>query len=415
MDKQQNKIIECIDNPSELERLYRSHPKTFEQWFDDAALKYQGSETIKVWGARLSYQPPSEKGSKRNLILVVFLSMLSGMLVKLPEFINIPEDWFYLRFTPIIMIGALAIYFAKKLDSNKIKWVLLGSFAAAIVIGCLYPYYSRSASLTMSQIHLPLVLLSFLAIAFMGNEWRQAEAKLKYIRYIGEVVIYTTLILLGGIVLTLLTLGLFRLIDINIDRWYFNYVVVFGLVASPIVATYLYDSVLGRKSKLATLISNVFSPLFLVTVFAYLIVVLYLGKSPYTDRDFLIMFNGLLVIVWAITVFSIAGKNESNRSKLPDVVNVALISVTLVINAIALSAIVFRLSEYGITVNRIVVAGENLLIFIHLLLILKAYIKYIRANGALESLNKSVADYLPVYSAWSLFVAVILPLLFSFR
>lgn len=415
MDKQQNKIIECIDNPKELERLYRSHPKTFGQWFDDAALKYQGSETIKVWSARLSYQPPSEKGSKRNLILVVFLSMLSGILIKLPEFIHISENWFYPWFTPIIMIGALAIYFAHRLDSNKIKWVLLGSFAAAIVIGCFYPYYSRSASLTMSQIHLPLVLLSLLAIAFMGNEWRQAEAKLKYIRYIGEIVIYTTLILLGGIVLTLLTLGLFRLIDIGLDKWYFNNVVVFGLVASPIVATYLYDSVLGRKSKLATLISNVFSPLFLVTIFAYLIVVLYSGKSPYTDRDFLIMFNGLLVIVWAITVFSISGKSEVNKSKLADVVNIALISVTLVINAIALSAIVFRLSEYGVTVNRVVVAGENLLIFIHLLLILRAYIKYIRANGALESLNKSVANYLPIYSAWSLFVAVILPVLVSFR
>ncbi len=147
----------------------------------------------------------------------------------------------------------------------------------------------------------------------------------------------------------------------------------------------------------------------------YLVAVLYQGKSPYTDRDFLIMFNGLLVVVWAITVFSISGKNSNNNSKLADVINVSLVSVTLVINTIALSAIIFRLSEYGITPNRIAVTGANILIFIHLVLILKEYIKYIKTHGDLSPLKSSVASYLPIYSGWSLFIVIALPLLFSFE
>lgn len=101
--------------------------------------------------------------------------------------------------------------------------------------------------------------------------------------------------------------------------------------------------------------------------------------------------------------------------ELTDAINVALVSVTLVINAIVLSAIIFRLSEYGITPNRVVVTGENLLIFVHLVLILREYIKYIKFHADLGPLHQSVASYLSIYSAWSLFVAVALPLLFSFK
>ncbi len=48
----------------------------------------------------------------------------------------------------------------------------------------------------MSQIHMPLILLSLLALAFMAQEWKRSDAKLRYIRYLGEVAIYSILILL---------------------------------------------------------------------------------------------------------------------------------------------------------------------------------------------------------------------------
>ena len=83
--------------------------------------------------------------------------------------------------------------------------------------------------------------------------------------------------------------------------------VILGLVSAPIVATYLYDIVLRQKSNISNIIANTFSPLFLITVICYLIAMFYAKKSPYSDRDFLITFNGLLIAVWAITVFSISG------------------------------------------------------------------------------------------------------------
>jgi hypothetical protein len=248
-----------------------------------------------------------------------------------------------------------------------------------------------------------------------GNDWQSNRSKILFVRYLGEVLIYASVILLGGVVLTSLTFALFSLIHINMEKWYLNYVVVFGLVASPVVATYLYDVVLGRESRLATIIANIFSPLVLVTVCAYLLIIIAQGKSPYFDRDFLITINGLLLIVLAITVYSVSGKSSMGNQRLVDAINISLITVTLVIDFYALSAILFRWAEYGVTPNRVSVTGANILIFGHLILILRAYIAHVRKRCSSELLLNTVAKYLPIYTGWSVLMVIGLPLAFGFQ
>ena len=309
-----NEIINLLDKPVELEMLYRSHPKQFISWLADASLAFPESETLKIWNARINYSAPNKPHSTNNtkLILVVVLSLLAGILVKLPVYLPISSHWFYPRFIPVIVFGSLILYFLSTSSaSNRHKITILAGVALCIITIMIMPYQRNSASLIMSILYMPFVLASLLALSYMANEWKNPEARLRYIRYVGDTIIYATLILLGGMVLTLLTLGLFNLINISIQNWYMSYVVVFGMVASPIVATYLYDAVLNRDSKLATLIANIFAPLFLMTVVVYLLAMLYGEKSPYSDRNFLIAFNGLLIIVWGITVFSISGRSIS--------------------------------------------------------------------------------------------------------
>ena len=46
---------------------------------------------------------------------------------------------------------------------------------------------------------LPLFTLSLLSVSFMGDSWKSVASRLNFIRYLGEVGIYSALILLGGI------------------------------------------------------------------------------------------------------------------------------------------------------------------------------------------------------------------------
>jgi hypothetical protein len=414
-----NQIINYLDQPIELERLYRGHPKQFHAWLSEALIDYPESETLKVWHARLTYSTfKLNPGDNVKLLFVIVVSLLSVFLIKLPAYFPISDDWFYPRFVPLIVFTSLiAYFFASTTISNHLKKFIIGSLVLSMIVMLLLPNDQDSASIVMSQIHLPMLLGWLLALSYMADEWKSPEARLRYIRYVGEVVIYATLIIFGGIVLTALTIGLFSLIGLRIERWYMENVVVWGLVASPLVATYLYDVILNRESRLATLIANIFAPLFLITVVAYLMAMFYAQKSPYSDREFLIIFNGLLLIVWGITVFSLSGRTLSSFQaiKTIDAINISLVSVTLVINTIALSAILFRLIEHGITPNRVAVTGANVLIFVHLILILAEYIRQLKTMADPEKLTQTVVNYLPIYPAWSVFIVVMLPILFKFE
>ena len=89
---------------------------------------------------------------------------------------------------------------------------------------------------------------------------------------------------------------------------------------------------------------------------------------------------------------------------------------TLIINGLALSAILFRVFEYGISPNKVVVSGVNILIFTHLIVILIVYSKYIKTeSGITKIMTKSIVSFLPVYIILSLFVITILPFIFNFK
>lgn len=241
------------------------------------------------------------------------------------------------------------------------------------------------------------------------------QKRIDFLYFNGELIIYTAIILLGGMVLTGITLALFNLIDVKIEKWYMENIVVMGLVASPIVAASIIDTSVGMKTKIASIIAKIFMPLFLITVLLYLAAMVVEQKNPYSDRDFLIVFNALLLLVLSISVFSIIERKHQKSSKIIEVTNIALLLTTLTIDLVALSAILFRLQEYGITPNRITVLGANLLIFIHLCGFIKPFIDIVRKNEGYGIIEKWTASYLPVYSSWSLIVALVFPFLFGFK
>lgn len=410
-----NVVLEHIDNPARLEKAFRESPETFRKDLDAAILINRESETIRVWHARLSYQAGSSSAPRVSVIALVFLCLAAGLLVKLPSIFSINESWYYPRFVPIVVLSAVVLYFLFASGNKNTARFVIGALASCVVYLLILPDGSGSASITMALIHVPLVVFSLLAVSIMSDRWGDVEARMQFVRCIGEVAIYTALVLLGGVVLTMLTLGLFDLIGLSIATWYVEHVVVLGLVSAPTVAAYLYDSVQNRQSTFAPVLANVFTPLFLVTVCSYLVVSVLQGKSPFNDRDFLVIFNGLLIFILALTVFSISGKKGDSRVGASDYVNICLVVATLVVNVVALSAIVFRWAEYGITLNRIVVAGANIIIFVNLIIILFRYLAFLRGACKVTDLESAIARYFPVYTGWSIAVAVVLPLFFQFR
>ena len=225
----------------------------------------------------------------------------------------------------------------------------------------------------------------------------------------------TTLILIAGMILTGITVGLFSLIGFKIFDFYFENIVVLGLVASPIVGTYVIQTNPQLVSKVSPVIAKIFSPLVLLTLVVYLLAIIISGKDPYNDREFLLTFNGLLIGVMAIVLFSVAESSRTTTNKIGSFILFLLSTVTVIVNGIALSAILFRISEWGITPNRFAVLGGNILILINLLIIVFRLFKIINKKGEIDEVEKSIATFLPIYSLWTIIVTFIFPLIFGFK
>ncbi|MDX2443439.1 MAG: DUF4153 domain-containing protein, partial [Bacteroidales bacterium] len=153
----------------------------------------------------------------------------------------------------------------------------------------------------------------------------------------------------------------------------------------------------------------------LLTLVVYLITIPISGQDPYNDRDFLLIFNLMLLGVMAIIVFSISESSEDKKQKFNEMILLLLTVITLLIDLIALSAIFYRLSEYGITPNRLAVLGSNLLIFGNLILIMVDLIKVNFRKLNIVKVELTIARYIPVYIVWILIVVFTFPILFNMK
>jgi hypothetical protein len=209
--------------------------------------------------------------------------------------------------------------------------------------------------------------------------------------------------------------GLFQLIGFNIEKFYFEYVGIVGLAAAPIVGTYLTQTNPQLVGKVSPVIARIFSPLVLAMLLIYLVAMIYSGKDPYNDREFLLVFNALLIGVMAIIFFSVAETSKAAKNRTETGVLFLLSAVTAVVNGIALSAILFRISEWGITPNRAAVLGGNVLILINLLLVTTKLFRVLTKKADVSTVGRSIASYLPIYCAWAIIVTFIFPLIFGFK
>ena len=409
-----NEIRNSINNPFQLEEMYRANEKGFTDAFNAVYPQLKSNYAASFWNARLNFKPQKTTfGNNKEILFVLVAALFSGVVAKLPELLSINEAFFYTRDIAFIVVPALTAYFAWKQRISATKSAIIAIFivAAAIYINLLP---AKNADLfQLSCIHLPLVLWAVLGYVFTGTEHNNAKLRLQYLSYNGNLAVMSGLMIIAGGLLSAATIGLFDLINLNINEFYFRYIVVLGLSATPMVATHLVQSHPEIVGKVSPVIARIFSPMVLVMLVVYLIAMAYTGKDPYNDRDFLLMFNMLLVGVMAIIFFSVAEHTRVAEKRIETWVLLLLAIATIIVNSIALSAILFRITSWGITPNRLAVLGSNLIIIINLLLVAVRLMKTVTGKGSIKEVEHAIAFYLPIYAAWAAIVTFIFPWIFA--
>jgi hypothetical protein len=251
---------------------------------------------------------------------------------------------------------------------------------------------------------LPFFLWVLFGISYSDNGQKKLQINLDFLRFNGDVAVMSALLGIAGILMSGITIGLFELIGLKIEKFYMENVVIFGLPAIPLIATYLTQLNPPLVNKVSPVVAKLFSPAVLIMLVIYLGTIIILKKNPYNDREFLLIFNLLLIGVMALIFFSVAGSTDKNKNKTECWILLLLAVITIIVNLVALSAITYRISEWGITPNRIAVFGANILILINLLIVATKLSKTVQTSGEISVVGMSIVKYIPVYFVWVILI-----------
>ena len=412
----EEEIKNQIDNPRILEKLYRKNKIAFEKSFNEVFPQIIDNSNAQVWNERLNYQQDESFFGQKNDVIFIFLAaLITGFVAKIPSFTSITGEFFYPRNLGFLFFTMLMVYFSwkEKIGIKKLILPFLSVLIAAFYINLLPINYNDS--IILACIHLPIFLWMIAGYLFVGGELRSTQKKIDYLRFNGDFVVMTAIIMLSGFLFSAITIGLFSLIGINIEEFYGEKIGTWGLAAVPILVTYLVRNNPQLVNKISPVIARIFTPIVFITLLIFLVTIIYTGKNLYDDRNFLMIFNALLIGVMAIILFSITEATKKKNEKINLIFLVGLSMLTIIVNGIALSAIVFRINEFGITPNRLAVIGANLLIFVNLLFVAYKLFMILKGKSELHKVEIVIALFIPIYGIWAALVTFFLPLLFNFK
>lgn len=93
-----DQIMNHLDNASALERLYRSNKGNFRKDFNSIYTEIKDKPLAGFWNERLNYEADELSwGSAKDLVFVIIISLIAGMIAKLPALFGIDEEFFYPR------------------------------------------------------------------------------------------------------------------------------------------------------------------------------------------------------------------------------------------------------------------------------------------------------------------------------
>ena len=357
--------------------------------------------------------------ARAETLVVVGLAAAAALAVKLPELFGYPPlvhaGAFYLPNLSFFVLPLLAGYFAwkRRLDRSGCLRLALAFAAAALVVNA-FPFAPDGHTLTLAALHLPIALWLAVGIAYAGGRWRSGGGRMDFVRFSGELFIYYVLMALGGGVLTMFTGVTFAAIGVDVARLAQEWLLPCGAMGAVIVGAWLVEAKQSVIENMAPVLTRLFTPLFAALLLAFLATMAWTGSGINLDREVLIGFDLLLVLVLGLLLYAVSARDAQAPPNAFDALQLLLVVSALIVDGVALAAIAGRISEFGLSPNRVAALGENLILLVNLAWSAWLYARFLGGRGPFSALERWQTDYLPVYAVWAGFVVVAFPPLFGY-
>lgn len=389
---------------------------------DTPSGEFAWEHSDRAW-KHLVLAPGAERGlggsARTDFLVVVGLAVAAAVAIKVPELFGLEllgdDGEFYLRNLSLFVLPFLVGYYAWKRDlgAAALRW-LAPIFIAAAVFANVYPFKSSGATEALTALHLPIFLWLMVGVAYAGRQWRSSSRRMDFVRFSGELFIYYVLIALGGGVFTAFTVGLFAVIGFDIEWVAESWLLPCGALGAVMIGAWLVEAKQGIIENLAPVLTRVFTPLFAAALLAFLATMIWTRSGIDIDREALIGFDLLLVLVLGLLLYAVSARDPEAPPDAFDVLQLVLVVSALVIDMIALLATAGRISEFGFSANKVAALGENLILLVNLAWSAWLYYRFLRRHGSSSALERWQTAYLPVYGVWAAIVVVGFPPVFDY-
>jgi hypothetical protein len=366
---------------------------------------------------------PSDTGEQQtaaraDAIVAFCLAVAAAVIIKVPALFGIQLDedaGFYARNLSLFVLPLLTGYFVwkRRLDTSTVRWLAV-AFVVAGVFANIYPFAPEGYTEMLTALHLPIALWLVVGIAYAGGRWGQVGGRMDFIRFSGELFIYYVLIALGGGLLTAFMAMIFQSIGIDVEPFFESWLLPCGAVGAVLVASWLVEAKQSVIENMAPVLTRLFTPLFTAALVTFLGALLWTGHAVGIDRNVLIAFDLLLVVVLGLLLYSASARDPRTPPGAFDVLQVVLVVSALLADAVALWAIAARITEFGFTPNRVAALGENVILLVNLAWSVVLYIRFLSGRAPFTALERWQTNYLPVYAVWAAIVVIVFPPMFGY-
>jgi hypothetical protein len=238
-----------------------------------------------------------------------------------------------------------------------------------------------------------------------------------------EVFITGGLYLIAGVVFGMITIGMFQALSIKLPDTIMRLMAAGGAGLLPVIGlASVYDPRLKPSEQdfrqgLSKFIANMMRlllPLTLGILIIYIVVIPFNFMQPFNNRDVLIVYNAMLFAIIGLLVGVTPIRTADIAPRLQKALRAGILAVSILailVSLYALSAILYRTVQGGITMNRLVVIGWNTL---NTGLLAWLVYRLLRNKNSQweQELQMVFSKGAAGYAFWGLFIILAVPLLF---
>ena len=385
---------------------------------DEISREFAREHSERLWKQLVVTPSAGESGrrARTEALVVLALAVGAALAIKVPELFGFHfGNGVVVRNISLLVLPLLTGYFVwKRRLSVRLGLWLAAAFAGAAVAANIFPFVEEGDTEVLVAMHLPIAMWLVVGVAYAGGRWFAGNLRMDFVRFSGELLIYFALIALGGFVLIGLTAMIFESIGLDAEWVVGNWLVPCGAMGGVIVASWLVEIKQSVIENMAPVLTRLFTPLFTVALLVFLGAMVWTGNPIDVNRNVLIAFDLLLVLVVGLLLYNISARDPEAPPGPFDVLLLLLVVSALAVDIMALTAIAARITEFGFTPNRVAALGENIILLVNLAWSAYLYARFLRSGVAFSALERWQTAYLPVYSVWAALVVVSFPPIFGF-